>query len=53
MKKLLFLSMMLLTINYILALTAGDIAILAANTDTKNMAFVALTDIPANTSISF
>jgi len=54
MKKLLFLSMMLLTINYILALTAGDIAILAVNTDaTKNMAFVALTDIPANTSISF
>ena len=46
--------MMLLTINYILALTAGDIAILAVNTDaTKNMAFVALTDIPANTSISF
>lgn len=36
------------------ALTAGDIAIIAVNTDAvKTMTFVALTDIPANTSISF
>ena len=45
---------MLLTISYIFALTAGDIAILAVNTDaTKSIAFVALNDIPSNTSISF
>lgn len=36
------------------ALTAGDIAIISVNTDAiKTMTFVALTDIPANTSLSF
>ncbi|MDD2229135.1 MAG: FlgD immunoglobulin-like domain containing protein [Candidatus Cloacimonetes bacterium] len=36
------------------ALTAGDIAIIGVNTDTtKSFAFVALTSIPANTTISF
>ncbi|MDD3235591.1 MAG: lamin tail domain-containing protein [Candidatus Cloacimonetes bacterium] len=36
------------------ALTAGDIAIIGVNTDaTKSVAFVALTSIPANTTISF
>jgi len=35
-------------------LTAGDIAILGVNADaTKSFAFVALTDIPANTKITF
>ncbi len=54
MKKCIFLIWMLLTISYIFALTAGDIAILAVNTDaTKSIAFVALNDIPSNTSISF
>ena len=36
------------------ALGAGDIAIIAVNTDaTKTFTFVALADIPANTTISF
>lgn len=44
----------LLSFSATYALTAGDIAIIAVNTDaTKNVVFVALTDIPASTDISF
>lgn len=53
-KKLLLILAVTLCLSYIFGLTAGDIAILGVNTDaTKSMAFVALTDIPANTTISF
>jgi hypothetical protein len=49
-KKLLLILAVTLCLSYIFGLTAGDIAILGVNTDaTKSMAFVALTDIPANT----
>lgn len=45
---------MLFAISATYALTAGDIAVIAVNTDaTKNVVFVALADIPANTTISF
>lgn len=55
MKKLLFLfTLSLLMSSWLLAVTAGDIAIIAMHTDSdKYLAFVALADIPANTTISF
>jgi len=54
LKKLLLIFVVALSLSYIFGLTAGDIAILGVNTDaTKSMAFVALTDIPANTTITF
>jgi hypothetical protein len=54
LKKLGFLLVAILSFSYLMGLTAGDIAILGLNTDaTKSMIFVALTDIPANTTISF
>ncbi|MDD4560125.1 MAG: chitobiase/beta-hexosaminidase C-terminal domain-containing protein [Candidatus Cloacimonetes bacterium] len=55
MKKLLFMFMLSLMMGSgLFALAAGDIAIIAVHTDaSKYMAFVTLTDIPANTVISF
>lgn len=59
MKKLTFLKSLLLGVLMTVsanmyALSAGDIAIIAVNTDsTKAFTFVALADIPANTVISF
>ena len=54
LKKLAFLIIAILSFSYLMGLTAGDIAILGLNTDaTKSMIFVALIDIPANTTISF
>ncbi len=54
MRKLLLVIMAVLFIYPLLALTTGDIAILAVNADiTKTLTFVALADIPANTTISF
>ena len=54
LKKLGFLLVAILSFSYLMGLTAGDIAILGVNTDaTKSMIFVALADIPANTTISF
>ncbi|MDD3633564.1 MAG: hypothetical protein PHW38_07220, partial [Candidatus Cloacimonetes bacterium] len=54
LKKLAFLIIAILSFSYLMGLTAGDIAILGVNTDAeKSMIFVALTDIPANTTISF
>ena len=54
LKKLGFFLVAILSFSYLMGLTAGDIAILGLNTDaTKSMIFVALTDIPANTTISF
>lgn len=53
-KKLLLILAVTLCLSYIFGLTAGDIAILGVNTDaTKSLAFVALADIPANTTITF
>ncbi|HRU63661.1 MAG TPA: hypothetical protein P5236_04530, partial [Paludibacteraceae bacterium] len=59
MKKLTFLKSLLLGILFsfsanMYALSVGDIAIIAVNTDApKTFTFVALADIPANTTISF
>lgn len=54
LKKLILILAVTLSLSYIFGLTAGDIAILGVNTDaTKSLAFVALADIPANTTISF
>ena len=59
MKKLTFLKSLLLGVLMTVsanmyALGAGDIAIIAVNTDaTKTFTFVALADIPASTTISF
>jgi hypothetical protein len=59
MKKLTFLKSLLLGVLMTVsanmyALRAGDIAIIAVNTDaTKTFTFVALADIPASTTISF
>ncbi len=54
LKKLILILAVTLSLSYIFGLTAGDIAILGVNTDaTKSLAFVALADIPANTTITF
>lgn len=54
LKKLLLILIAALSLGYIFGLTAGDIAIIAANSDaTKSLAFVALEDIPADTNITF
>ena len=54
MKRLMLLLIVALSLSSVFGLTAGDIAIIGVNTDaTKSIAFVALADIPANTTISF
>lgn len=54
LRKLFLMVIALISISYAFGLTAGDIAILGVNTDTtKSLAFVALVDIPASSTISF
>jgi hypothetical protein len=54
MKKMFLILLVALSLNCIFGLTAGDIAIIAVNTDaTKSVVFVSLANIPANTTISF
>lgn len=54
MKKLLFIFTLSLLMNTLFALAAGDIAIIAVQTDNPDqITFVTLNDIPANTTISF